>query len=96
MIDRYELRRSWAAPALGREFEGRWVEYPDHITALQQQRKQVIAEVEEALTSDEARQIVVDAMFVKPISHVREEDATAACKALAAALATLTKGGTDV
>lgn len=34
--------------------DGGWVSYRDHLTALQQQRKQVIAEVEEALTGDEA------------------------------------------
>jgi hypothetical protein len=34
--------------------EGGWVSHRDHLTALEQQRKQVIAEVEEALTSDEA------------------------------------------
>jgi hypothetical protein len=71
--------------------DGKWVRYDDHLTALQQQHKQVIAKVEEALLSDAAVRAARN-RFERSLGANPDDNARAA---LFAALATL-KGGTDV
>lgn len=96
-------------PVMDPARDGGWVKHEDALTALQQQRKQVIAEVEEAL-KQEAIELRAGAMVFRQQATEADErgssqeawgaECTAEARENAAerfdrALATLTKGGTD-
>lgn len=73
--------------------DGKWVRYDDHLKAIEEKRKQVITEVEEALNRPLSDLDLVAEIAKKDVALASAFRSSA--KSVRAAIATL-KGGTDV